>query len=78
MRIAVIGRGNVGGGLAKRWRDAGHDVQELGRDGGDASDADVLLERCLAHELGWWATQEIGALLAEAGPPGELGLGASV
>ena len=43
MRIAVIGRGNVGGGLAKRWRDAGHDVQELGRDGGDASDADVLL-----------------------------------
>ena len=43
MRIAVIGRGNVGGGLARRWRDAGHDVQELGRDGGDASDADVLL-----------------------------------
>ena len=43
MRIAVIGRGNVGGGFAKRWRDAGHDVQELGRDGGDASDADVLL-----------------------------------
>lgn len=35
-----------------------------------ASDADVLLERCLAHELGWWATQEIGALLAEAGCPG--------
>ena len=43
MRIAVIGRGNVGGGLAKRWRDAGHDVQEIGRDGGDASDADVVL-----------------------------------
>ena len=43
MRIAVIGRGNVGGGLARRWRDAGHDVQELGRDGGDASEADVLL-----------------------------------
>lgn len=43
MRIAVIGRGNVGGGLAKKWRDAGHDVQELGREGGDASDADVLL-----------------------------------
>jgi hypothetical protein len=34
------------------------------------SDAGVLLERCLAHELGWWATQEIGALLAEAGCPG--------
>lgn len=43
MKITVIGRGNVGGGLAKRWRDAGHDVQELGRDGGDASDSDVLL-----------------------------------
>ena len=43
MRIAVIGRGNVGGGLARRWRGAGHDVQELGRDGGDVSAADVLL-----------------------------------
>jgi 8-hydroxy-5-deazaflavin:NADPH oxidoreductase len=43
MRIAVIGRGNVGGGLAKLWRAAGHEVQELGRDGGDVSDADVLL-----------------------------------
>ncbi|MFL6131938.1 MAG: DUF6912 family protein [Nocardioidaceae bacterium] len=32
-----------------------------------ASDADVLLERCLAHELGWWATQEIDVLLEEAG-----------
>jgi 8-hydroxy-5-deazaflavin:NADPH oxidoreductase len=43
MKITVIGRGNVGGGLAKLWRDAGHEVQELGRDGGDASDADVVL-----------------------------------
>jgi predicted dinucleotide-binding enzyme len=43
MKITVIGRGNVGGGLAGRWRDAGHEVQELGRDGGDASEADVLL-----------------------------------
>ena len=43
MRITVIGRGNVGGGLATLWRSAGHDVTELGRDGGDASDADVLL-----------------------------------
>jgi predicted dinucleotide-binding enzyme len=25
------------------WRAAGHEVQELGRDGGDASEADVLL-----------------------------------
>ena len=43
MKITVIGRGNVGGGLAKLWRAAGHDVTEVGRDGGDASDADVLL-----------------------------------
>jgi predicted dinucleotide-binding enzyme len=43
MKITVIGRGNVGGGLARLWRDAGHEVTELGRDGGDASDADVLL-----------------------------------
>ena len=43
MNITVIGRGNVGGGLAARWRKAGHSVEELGRDGGDASGADVLL-----------------------------------
>jgi 8-hydroxy-5-deazaflavin:NADPH oxidoreductase len=43
VKITVIGRGNVGGGLARRWRDAGHEVQELGRDGGDASEADVIL-----------------------------------
>lgn len=43
MKITVIGRGNVGGGLAQKWRDAGHEVQELGRDGGDAAAADVLL-----------------------------------
>jgi predicted dinucleotide-binding enzyme len=33
MNITVIGRGNVGGGLARFWRAAGHEVQELGRDG---------------------------------------------
>ena len=43
MNITTIGRGNVGGGLAKRWRAAGHDVQELGHDGGDASNADVVV-----------------------------------
>lgn len=43
MKIAVIGRGNVGGGLARRWREAGHDVEEIGSDGGNASDADVVL-----------------------------------
>jgi predicted dinucleotide-binding enzyme len=43
MKIATIGRGTIGGGLASRWRAAGHDVEELGRDGGDVSDADVVL-----------------------------------
>jgi hypothetical protein len=43
MKITVIGRGNVGGGLAKRWERAGHDVTALGHEGGDASDADVVV-----------------------------------
>jgi predicted dinucleotide-binding enzyme len=43
MRIAVIGRGNVGGGLADRWEAAGHDVTRIGRDGGDATGAEALL-----------------------------------
>jgi predicted dinucleotide-binding enzyme len=43
MRIATIGRGNIGGGLGKLWRAAGHDVTEFGKDGGDASEADVVL-----------------------------------
>jgi predicted dinucleotide-binding enzyme len=51
MKITVIGRGNVGGGLAARWREAGHEVQELGRDGGDASDSDVLLVAVPAPEI---------------------------
>ena len=43
MKIATIGRGTIGGGLARLWRDAGHDVTELGRDAGDVSEADVIL-----------------------------------
>jgi predicted dinucleotide-binding enzyme len=43
MNITTIGRGNIGGGLGERWRKAGHDVQQLGREGGDASGADVVL-----------------------------------
>jgi predicted dinucleotide-binding enzyme len=43
VKIATIGRGNIGGGLAKLWRAAGHDVTEFGKDGGDASDAEVIL-----------------------------------
>src|SRR2546426_8350326 len=43
MRITVVGKGNVGGGLADLWERAGHTVTRLGRDGGDVSDADVVL-----------------------------------
>src|SRR5213082_2352802 len=43
MKIATIGRGNIGGGLARFWRAAGHDVQELGKEGGDAGEAEVIL-----------------------------------
>jgi predicted dinucleotide-binding enzyme len=43
MQIVTVGRGNIGGGLARLWREAGHDVTELGREGGDASDAEVVL-----------------------------------
>jgi 8-hydroxy-5-deazaflavin:NADPH oxidoreductase len=43
MKITTIGKGNIGGGLAHLWQQAGHEVTALGRDGGDASDADVVL-----------------------------------
>ena len=43
MKIAVVGRGNVGGGLADLWEGAGHDVTRIGRDGGDVSDAEAVL-----------------------------------
>jgi predicted dinucleotide-binding enzyme len=43
MKITTIGRGNVGGGLTRLWTNAGHDVTEIGREGGDASDAEVVL-----------------------------------
>jgi 8-hydroxy-5-deazaflavin:NADPH oxidoreductase len=43
VNVTVIGRGNVGGGLADRWEKAGHAVTRIGRDGGDASDADAVL-----------------------------------
>jgi 8-hydroxy-5-deazaflavin:NADPH oxidoreductase len=43
MNITVVGRGNVGGGLARLWQQAGHNVTAIGRDGGDASDAEVVV-----------------------------------
>ena len=43
MKIAVVGRGNVGGGLGDRWEGAGHEVTRIGKDGGDVSDAEAVL-----------------------------------
>ena len=51
MKIAVIGRGNVGGGLARLWQQAGHEVSSFGRDGGDASGADVLVVAVPSGEI---------------------------
>ena len=33
MRIAVIGKGNIGGSLGSKWRAAGHEVVYGARDG---------------------------------------------
>jgi 8-hydroxy-5-deazaflavin:NADPH oxidoreductase len=43
MKIAVVGRGNVGGGLGDLWERSGHEVTRIGHDGGDVSDAEVVL-----------------------------------
>jgi predicted dinucleotide-binding enzyme len=43
MKVAVVGRGNVGGGLADLWEQAGHEVTRVGKDGGDVSDAEAVL-----------------------------------
>ena len=43
MKITSIGKGNVGGGLTRLFERAGHEVTALGREGGDASDADVIV-----------------------------------
>jgi 8-hydroxy-5-deazaflavin:NADPH oxidoreductase len=43
MKIAVVGRGNVGGGLANLWEKAGHEVMRIRREGGDVSEAEAVL-----------------------------------
>jgi 8-hydroxy-5-deazaflavin:NADPH oxidoreductase len=43
MKIAVVGRGNVGGGLAALWEQTGHDVKRIGREGGDVSEAEAVV-----------------------------------
>lgn len=48
MKITTIGRGNIGGTLGRLWASAGHEVTQLGREGGDTSDADVVLVAVLS------------------------------
>ena len=43
MKIAVVGRGNVGGGLANLWERAGHEVTRIGRESGDVSEAEAVV-----------------------------------
>lgn len=43
MKVTTIGRGTIGGTLGRLWTSAGHEVTQLGRDGGDAAGADVVL-----------------------------------
>ena len=43
MKLAVVGRGHIGGGLADLWEKAGHEVTRIGREGGDVSDAEAVL-----------------------------------
>ena len=52
MRVAVVGKGNVGGGLADRWERAGHEVTRIGRDGGDVSSAEAVLIAVPAGSVG--------------------------
>jgi hypothetical protein len=63
MRITVFGRGNVGGGLADLWERAGHHVTRLGRNGGDVSDADVVLVAIPAGSI----AEALGLLIGVAG-----------
>jgi 8-hydroxy-5-deazaflavin:NADPH oxidoreductase len=43
MKVAVVGKGNVGGGLADLWEKAGHEVTRIGSEGGDVSEAEAVL-----------------------------------
>ena len=43
MKVAVVGKGNVGGGLADLWERAGHELTRIGSEGGDVSDAEAVL-----------------------------------
>lgn len=68
VKITTIGGGNIGGGLARLWERAGHQVATLGRVGGSAADADVeALEDFVPGVLG-----NAGQVFYRFAPPGEL------
>lgn len=80
MKIATIGRGKIGGGLADLWTKAGHEVTRLGHEGGDVAEADVVLiavpggslEEALGQVTGLAGKTAIDAtnLYGGATPPG--------
>ena len=80
MKIATIGRGKIGGGLADLWEKAEHEVTRLGHEGGDVSDAEAVLiavpggalEEALAGITGLAGKTAIDAtnLYGGAVPPG--------
>ena len=75
--IAVVGRGHLGSALSRLWVRAGHDVTTLGRDGGDAARADVLviavpaaaIPRALRHVHGYRGAVTIDATNLQGPPP---------
>ena len=79
MNITVIGRGNIGGGLADGWERAGHQVTRLGREGGDVGASDAVLlavpgtavEEALASVVGLGGKTVLDAtnLIGGAQPP---------
>ena len=65
MKIAVIGRGNVGGGLADLWEGAGHELQRIGQEGGDvclnrwpAGLGTLKLALALRRAVAFWASRQ--------------------
>ena len=63
MKVAVFGKGHVGGGLADLWEKAGHKLTRLGHNGGDVSDAEVVLISVPGSALG----EAMGKLKGVAG-----------
>lgn len=73
MKITTLGRGSIGGTLGRLWTQAGHEVTMLGRDGGDAGDADVVLMAVLSEAVPEALTRVTGLdgkLVVDAPPEG--------